>query len=190
LKKIGDTLLADEVPEETLTLFGGRKAAIDELLRRALGGKPGPWIEEAGGLEQVLAKSLQQTLNELEKSQGSDLSDWEWGDYHQVRFNHPLSSVAPLNYIFNSDGGVPVGGSSVTVQAAAFLDDGTTNHGGSWRFVIDLSDINQAYYLVGPGQSGNVKSKWYHDQLEDWVDGTYHKTVIDHPKGEKLTLKP
>ena len=190
MKKIGDVLLTDEIPEETLKLFNGRKSAIDELLREALEGKAGPWIEEAGGLEQVLAKALQKTLKELEATQGSDLADWEWGDYHQVRFDHPLSSVSPLNYLFNSDGGIPVGGSSVTVQAAAFLDDGTVNHGGSWRFVIDLSDMNQAYHLVGPGQSGNVKSKWYHDQLEDWADGTYHKTILDQPKGDKLTLKP
>ena len=190
MKKIGDVLLTDEIPEETLKLFNGRKSAIDELLREALEGKAGPWIEEAGGLEQVLAKALQKTLKELEETQGSDLADWEWGDYHQVRFDHPLSSVSPLNYLFNSDGGIPVGGSSVTVQAAAFLDDGTVNHGGSWRFVIDLSDMNQAYHLVGPGQSGNVKSKWYHDQLEDWADGTYHKTILDQPNGDKLTLKP
>ncbi|MDP1417092.1 penicillin acylase family protein [Peribacillus simplex] len=51
---------------------------------------------------------------------------------------------------------MPVGGSSVTVQAAAFLDDGTVNHGGSWRFVIDLADMNQGYHLVGPGQSLKV----------------------------------
>ncbi|MGE7660531.1 penicillin acylase family protein [Peribacillus sp. NPDC097197] len=190
MKKIGDVLLTDEIPEETLKLFNGRKSAIDELLREALSGKPGPWIEEAGGLEQVLAKSLQETLKELEKTQGGDLTDWEWGEYHQVRFDHPLSSVSPLNYLFNGEGGIPVGGSSVTVQAAAFLDDGTVNHGGSWRFVMDLSDMNQAYHLVGPGQSGHVKSKWYHDQLEDWAEGKYHKTRLDKPKGDTLTLKP
>ena len=184
MKKIGDVLLTEEIPEETLKLFNGRKSAIDELLREALSGKPGPWIEEAGGLEQVLAKSLQETLKELEKMQGGDLTDWEWGEYHQVRFDHPLSSVSPLNYLFNGEGGIPVGGSSVTVQAAAFLDDGTVNHGGSWRFVMDLSDMNQAYHLVGPGQSGHVKSKWYHDQLEDWAEGTYHKTRLDKPKGD------
>ncbi|MDG4849782.1 penicillin acylase family protein [Peribacillus frigoritolerans] len=190
MRNIGDVLLKEEIPEETLNLFNGRRSAIDELLRRALDGKPGPWIEDAGGLEQVLAKSLQVTLTELAESQGDDIADWEWGDYHQVRFNHPLSSVAPLHYLFNGDGGIPVGGSSVTVQAAAFLDDGTVNHGGSWRFVIDLADMKQGYHLVGPGQSGNVKSEWYHDQLDDWAEGTYHKTTMDDPKGDKLLLKP
>ena len=50
MRKIGDVLLKEEIPEETLNLFNGRRSAIDELLRRALDGKPGPWIEEAGGL--------------------------------------------------------------------------------------------------------------------------------------------
>ena len=190
MQKIADTLLEDQVPEETLKLFNGKRSAVDQLLRRALEGDPGPWVEEAGGLEKVLNLSLRDTLQELEESQGRDIADWEWGDFHQVRFDHPLSSVSPLNYLFNMDGGIPVGGSSVTVQAAAFTEEGTVNHGGSWRFVIDLSDISRAYHLVGPGQSGNVKSKWYHDQLEDWADGTYHTTVLKNPKGDKLTLKP
>ncbi|MFJ8267110.1 penicillin acylase family protein [Peribacillus asahii] len=190
MQEIGNVLFAEKIPEETLKLFGGRKQAEDQLLRRALNGEPGPWIEEAGGLERVLMNSLQTTLKEIEKMQGDNVAKWSWGDYHQVRFNHPLSSVSPLQYLFNSDGSIPVGGSSVTVKAASYLNDGTVNHGGSWRFVIDLKNISESYHTVGPGQSGHVKSKWYHDQADDWVEGKYHKTVLHNPEGEKLVLKP
>ena len=50
-----------------------------------------------------------------------------------------------------------------------FREDGTVNHGAPWRFVADLSDLSKANHIVGPGQSGHMKSKWFHDQADDWV---------------------
>ncbi|WP_423809595.1 penicillin acylase family protein [Piscibacillus halophilus] len=46
---------------------------------------------------------------------------------------------------------VQVGGSHVTVMATSFRDDGTVDHGASWRFVIDMYRIDQSYHIVGPG---------------------------------------
>lgn len=190
MREISNTLFAEEIHEQTLKLFGGQKSAVDQLLRNAIAGNPGPWIRDAGGLEVVLGKSLQAALQKIEAMQGNNIDKWNWGGYHQVRFNHPLSAVSPLHYLFNSKGGIPVGGSSVTVKAASNQVDGTVNHGGSWRFVIDLENINEAFHTVGPGQSGHVKSEWYQDQMDDWVDGTYHKTTLKDPKGETLVLQP
>jgi penicillin G amidase len=189
-REIQDVLFEDEIPAETMDLFGGKRQAVDELLRRAVEGDPGPWIEEKGGLNVVLENALLRVIGELEESYGSNMEKWEWGDYHQVYFPHPLSSVSPLNLLFNNSGKVPVGGSTVTVQAAAFKDDGTVNHGGSWRFVIDMDESNNGHHLVGPGQSGHVLNKWYHNQLDDWVDGTYHVTNLEKYEGDILTLNP
>ncbi len=188
--KISDVILSKDINEEMLDLFSGRKSAIDQLLRGALEGNPSPWIQDAGGLEAVLMNSLQLTLSQIEEAEGKEMSKWQWGNFHQVYFKHPLSSVSPLQYLFNREGSISVGGSSVTVKAAAFLDTGIVDHGASWRFAIDMVNPNEAYHLVGPGQSGNVQSDWYHDQMKDWVNGTYHKTTMSEPKGEKLVLKP
>lgn len=190
MREIQDVLFEEEISPEAFDLFGGRRQAVDELLRRAIDGKPGPWIEENGGLKQVLEAALLRVLDELEDSYGSNMEKWEWGDYHQVYFPHPLSSVSPLNLLFNYDGRKAVGGSAVTVQAAAFKDDGTVNHGGSWRFVIDTSDMTTGHHLVGPGQSGQVFNDWYHNQMESWVNGNYHKTDTENFKGERLRLIP
>lgn len=189
-REIQDVLFEEEISKEALDLFGGRRQAIDELIRRAMEGRPGPWIEENGGLQQVLEESLTRVLDELDNSYGSNMEKWEWGDYHQVYFPHPLSSVSPLNLLFNFDGRKAVGGSTVTVQAAAFKEDGTVNHGGSWRFVIDTSDMNTGHHLVGPGQSGHVLNKWFHNQMESWINGNYHKTNTKNFEGEKLQLTP
>ncbi|MBP2239762.1 penicillin amidase [Cytobacillus eiseniae] len=190
MKKIADVLFQDEITPEMRDLFKGQKQAVDELIRRADKGMNGPWITEHGGLENVLQEALQLALAEGKELQGDKLSKWKWGDYHQIYFPHSLSSMKPLNYLFNKEGKIPVGGSSVTVQAAANKDDGTVNHGGSWRFVIDTSDMNIGYHLVGPGQSGHPLSQNYHNQMNAWVDGDYHETNITKASGDKLILQP
>lgn len=190
MTKISEVLFQEKIPEDTLKLFQGQKQVVDELIRNAIGGDSGPWMKQSGGIEVVLKESLNLALNEIEKTEGDKIENWKWGDSHQVRFNHPLSSVSPLQYLFNSKGGMPTGGSSVTVQAAASTRDGTVNHGASWRFVIDISDLSTGYHLVGPGQSGHVKSKWYDNQFEEWVEGKYHETSLNGSDGEELTLIP
>jgi len=190
MQNISEGLFVKQIPEETLALFKGKRQAVDELLRKALKGNEGPWIKDNGGLKKVLSESFQKTIADIKELQGSNPVEWRWGEYHQLSFSHPLSSVSPLNYLFNNEGSIPVGGSNVTVQAAAFKPDGIVNHGGSWRFVIDIENMKQAYHLVGPGQSGNVKSKWYHDQMKSWAVGSYHVTKLEKVKGEVLTLIP
>ncbi len=190
ITKIPLVLFEDQIPSENYELFKGRKPVLDQIVRNALAGNPGPWIKEYGGIAKLLEDSLQLALKDIKESQGNDIKDWTWGEYHQVHFDHPLSSVSPLQYVFNSKGGVPANGSGVTVQAAGFKTDGTTDHGASWRFVADLSDLSVTNHLVGPGQSGHLKSKWYSDQLEKWVDGTYHQTSFKNVKGSVLTLTP
>ncbi len=190
ISMIQTEMFEETIPPETLELFKGKRIVTDGLLMDALEGQPGPWVKEQGGIAELLTSSLKRVLAELEKSEGGNMEEWKWGDYHQVRFNHPLSSVFPLQYIFNSKGGIPVDGSAVTVQAAAVNENGIVYHGGSWRFVSDLSDLTKASHLVGPGQSGHVKSRHYDDQLEAWADGIYHQTKLNGMKGDKLVLKP
>jgi penicillin G amidase len=190
MKNMKATLIQGKIPPDMLELFGGQKQAIDELIRRAAKGNPGPWMNEAGGLAHVVDSSFKSTVLEIEKLYGNDIENWRWGKYHQVQFSHPLSSVKPLNYLFNFDKNIPVGGSAVTVQAASYREDGLVNHGGSWRFVIDTSTLTKGYHLVGPGQSGHVLSEWYHNQMNDWVNGTYHTTELKVPLGKRLILTP
>ena len=190
ITKIPEVLFEDQISPDIYALFGGRKAVLDQITREALAGRPGPWIKEYGGIKKLLEDSLLMALEDIKELQGEKMQEWAWGEYHKVRFNHPLSSVAPLQYIFNSNGGVPTNGSGVTVQAASFTSDGTVNHGASWRFIADLNDLSTSKHLIGPGQSGHVKSKWYDDQMQKWADGVYHETASKEIKGDVLVLMP
>lgn len=192
MKEIPNVLFEEDIPPTMNQLFTGKQSIVDELLRRAAKGDVSPWIEEKGGLQEVLYESLTRTLSKIKSEYGKDPSNWKWGDYHRLYFAHPMSSSSSiLEFFFNREDPIPIGGSQVTVQAASYNDEGIVNHGASWRFVADLSDLSKAYHIVGPGQSGHFKSQWYHDQIDDWVEGTYHKTSItENLKGYELLLQP
>lgn len=182
-------LYEDEIPKDVMELFGSRGQTTDEILRN---GDDSIWIQQNGGFEKVLHTAFKNTIDQLTKEYGDKVTAWNWGEYHQVQFPHPLSSISPvLAFFFNNEDPIPVGGSSVTPMAASYdAESGIVDHGASWRFVIDTSNMEKSYHIVGPGQAGHFKSDWYHDQLSDWVRGDYHVTKMKKTKGLELTLEP
>ncbi|MED5017273.1 penicillin acylase family protein, partial [Paenibacillus chibensis] len=103
-------------------------------------------------------------------------------------------SVKPLNLLFTAKA-TAMGGGRVTVGAAGWdAETGEVDHGAPWRTVIDLADPMRSYNVVGPGQSGHVLSRWYHDQVGDWTTGQYHTTsivpAIYRSAGNELKLIP
>ncbi|KAA0547363.1 penicillin acylase family protein [Bacillus sp. BGMRC 2118] len=194
MEEISNALFAKEIPKDMMKLFDGKAQVVDELLRDAINGNPGIWITEKGGFHDVLVQSLQQAVDRASKHQGDKPDKWKWGQLHAVTFTHPLSSVTPLNYLFNSDQPLPMRGSRITVGAAGWdSETGEVKHGASWRSVVDMENPLKSYNIVGPGQSGHAMSEWYHDQMDDWVTGKYHVTSMndDYKKSSSLlTLKP
>ncbi|WNB91309.1 penicillin acylase family protein [Bacillus sp. NEB1478] len=193
MEAFSDELFQDEISEDMLKMFDGREQVVDELIRKAYAGNPGPWIKEHGGLENVTNKSFTHVMNELTDQYGDDLTKWKWGSFHSLTFEHPLSAIKPLNLLFNPET-EEMGGSRVTVGVAGWnRETGNVTHGGAWRYVIDMADTAKAYHVVGPGQSGHVLSPWYDDQVKDWSSGKYHVTdtiVKDYDDDGHLVLKP
>ncbi|NDI36901.1 penicillin acylase family protein [Chengkuizengella sediminis] len=194
MEEIKNVLFEEKIDDEMLKLFKGKSQVVDELIRKAYTGKPGPWITDAGGLEDVVSTALKRSVDRAVELQGKDMNKWTWGDYHQILFSHPLAAIKPLNLLFNSSA-LPVSGSDITVGAASWKSEtGEVNHGASWRTVMDLANMSESYSVVGPGQSGHVMSENYHDQMDDWAEGGYHVTSTDPVKYRKhadlLLLKP
>jgi penicillin G amidase len=191
MNEISSGLFQKEVPDEMMKLFEGRQSVVDELIRKAHIGEESQWFTDRGGYNSFLTASLTNALNELNEAYGSSMDEWQWGMYHRVYFEHPLSGASPiLKRFLNDKEPVPVGGSRVTVEAASYNEDGIVNHGASWRFVIDTSDMGKGYHIVGPGQAGHYKSEWYQDQIDAWVKGEYHKTSLEGSYGDQLFLTP
>ncbi|TDL33160.1 penicillin acylase family protein [Jeotgalibacillus sp. S-D1] len=193
MKELPAVLFNKQIPADVRELFGGQNHITDQILRASFKGEEGAWVREYGGTGKWLTDSLARVHKRLEEDFGEKSEEWQWGDYHQVYFEHPLAGASPvLSWLFNREDPVPIGGSQITVQAAAYGRDGIADHGAAWRFVADLSDLAKAYHIVGPGQSGHVKSDWYHDQIDDWVEGEYHETSADMEQvdGTVLELLP
>lgn len=183
-----ENLLYDEIDDEVMELFSSKGQATDELLRL---GNNSIWIDDNGGLIKVLHSSLNEAIGKLEAEYGIDQSKWKWGDYHQVQFEHPLASANKgLEYLFHKEKPLPVNGSAVTPMAARHNEEGIVDHGASWRFVIDFSDITTGHHIVGPGQSGHFLSPFYNDQTVDWIEGIYHETALSDYEGSVLLIEP
>lgn len=190
MNEISTGLFKKEIPKDMFKLFEGRQSVVDELIRKAHNGEESQWFVDRGGYKTFLTASLTQALEELEEAYGSSMDEWEWGLYHRVYFEHPLSGASSvLKKFLNDRDPEPVGGSRVTVGAASYNESGIVNHGASWRFVIDTENMKNGYHIVGPGQAGHYKSKWYQNQMDAWKNGDYHQTSISNRDGDKLILK-
>lgn len=188
--KLQEVLFKDQMPEDMYGIMYGKFNITDQLLRTAYSGEKSIWIEEQGGIDETIYKAFELTIAQLEDQFGNNPSKWQWGDYHQLTFDHTLGSASPILAAYFNAKKVPIGGSKVTVQAADNDLAGNVDHGASWRFVVDVGDLSSAYHIVGPGQSGHVKSDWYQDQVLDWANGDYHQTFIkqEEIKGKTLQL--
>lgn len=182
--------LYQDIPEDIYQLFHGKEQTTDEILRMVQNGQESAWMKGAGGAASVITTAFRQAYDALQESYGSSPAEWSWGEYHQVEFTHPLSDIAFLDRFYNRKDPLPVSGSRVTVRAAGYDETGKVNHGASWRFAMDTSDMTRAEHIVGPGQSERFNSKWYHSQYKDWVEGAYHETGLLHGDGEELLLLP
>ncbi|HSJ39201.1 MAG TPA: penicillin acylase family protein [Planococcus sp. (in: firmicutes)] len=190
MKELPNTLFQEQFPEDVYELFPGKNHITDAMLREAFAGNEGAWITEHGGTGKWLADALNASLVEIEEEYGGNPEEWKWGEHHQLTFPHPLAGASPVFARFLNPDPVPIGGSNITVQAAAFEPDGRVNHGASWRFVADLSDLSSAQHIVGPGLSGHMKSDFFHNQVDRWVEGDFYETIISgEVEGSRLILR-
>lgn len=191
MRQLQFEMFQDDMPEDVFALMPGKGQITDELLRKGYNGEASVWLNEQKGVDQWVYSSFMNAIKEIEADFGNKPEKWQWGDFHQLTFPHSLASASPIFEKLLNPKKQPIGGSNITVQAAAFKDDGSVNHGASWRFVADLNDLSKTYHIVGPGQSGHMKSKWFHDQAEDWALGDFHETILtgEVSNGRVLTLK-
>ena len=186
------TLFSEQMPKDIYELLSGKGNITDDMMRDGFEGHEGVWVSEHGGFDKWIFDSFEASIASIEEEFGEDASDWKWGEYHQLTFDHPLAGASPIIAYFLNPERVAVGGSNVTVMATAFKEDGSVDHGAAWRFVADLADLSSAHHIVGPGQSGHMKSDWFHSQVGDWVNGDYHETVVkgEIADGHRLLLSP
>ena len=179
IENMEKALFEDAMPADVYKMMPGKSQITDQMLRDAYAGNEGVWIKEEGGLDPFVYTAFEDAVTKVQGKFGTAVSKWKWGSYNKLTFDSPLAGANAILADYLNPEKIAVGGSSVTVQAAAEDGKGNVIHGASWRFAVDLNDLSTAHHIVGPGQSGHVKSKWYDNQISNWAYGRYHKTNIN-----------
>lgn len=89
--------------------------------------------------------------------------DYNWQAYKGAYVGHLLQALPAFSRF-----DLPIGGDRNTVNAS------DTNHGPSWRMIVEMSSPPKAYGIYPGGQSGNPGSKYYDNFIDDWAVGNYH----------------
>jgi len=146
--------------------------------------------------DETLMKSIKEAMEEIEKDLGENKENWNWGAVHKYAFQHPLGRVKLLSYLFNPKP-IPAPGDRETINSSYFrikMPYDVTRI-PSYRFIVDLADIDNAISINSTGQSGDPFSERYSDQIENWAKVNYHPMLFDvecieKNKWKELILNP
>jgi penicillin G amidase len=149
--------------------------------------------------DDIVARSLSDTVIWLEERFGDKPAQWEWGKLHTMTFIHqPLgqSGIGILERIFNSKT-IAARGDSLTVNAASyqFGESFEMTHGASQRMIVDLSNLENSRSIHTTGQSGQAFHTHREDFIDLWQNVEYHPMLFGRPAVEQnaeatLTLIP
>jgi penicillin amidase len=168
-----------------LEAFTGLKYLVHRKLREVLQSGQSSWIDnittpqKTETLNEILAKSVADAVDELNNNYGVNVSNWKWGDAHSLTHPHKLSSVKFLNWLFKLDvGPFRSGGSDKTPNAGgySFNEPYHQTAGASMRRIVDFSDMNNTQFILPTGQSGLPDSPHYRDQADMYHNGEYRTT--------------
>ncbi|CAN5348901.1 penicillin acylase family protein [soil metagenome] len=146
------------------------------MLLRMLDNVDSLWIKAAGGKEQVLQLALNDAYEYLSEKLGPELQAWQWGKLHKAAFHHTLAQKAPLDKIFNQGEFSLPGNTDTLFQTAVMASDprGHNIIAPSFRQILEPTKWSDSVCIMPPGQSGNLLSPHYNDQLPLWLEGKYH----------------
>jgi len=131
-----------------------------------------PTTSQAETCDEQLTRSFDQAVAQLIKAFGQPPDRWHWGDAHKAILSHPLWSKIPiaaslLNSRFAAEGSTD----TVNNASVSFRNDAApfqSVFGSTLRMIVDLAELDDARFMVVPGQSGNALSKHYDDLVAAW----------------------
>ncbi len=107
-----------------------------------------------------------------------DYDKWSWGEIHTITYPTNLLGEAGIPILTNlvNIGPVESGGSSFAINSTdwGFGEDFTIGSYPSMRMVVDLSNFDNSRTILPSRQSGHVMSKYYDDQVENWIENNMY----------------
>jgi penicillin amidase len=133
-------------------------AVVLTIVRERRAGWFGDW-------DKTIIEALQAALEAGRKLQGSNVERWDYGQMMSLALKNPVISQIPYLGAYFDVGPVPMSGSPTSVkQTSARL-------GPSMRFVADTSNWDRSLNSITLGQSGQILSRHYKDQWDEYWSG-------------------
>ena len=192
-----------------------------EALRNVLGDQTSAWWANTtpgaatATPAEVAGKAIDGVAAELRAAFG-DPANWTWGQLHTVAFKEGTlgsSGILPLEWYFGASAR-PVAGADGAVQnnyyrvSRAYPDPDdpeyvplgmkdlySVTNGPSYRFTIDMNDLDGARIVITTGQSGNPFDAHYGDMIPMWANGDsvllpFSPGNVAASEAQTLTLTP
>lgn len=128
---------------------------------------------------EAICEAFNNTLNVLEMKYGNNINSWTWGKVHTVTYRHPLGKISILNFL--NLGPYPAPGMKDAINAVGANYSWTRFHaksGPSTRRIVNLADINDSYSILPTGNSGNVFSPHYDDQVDMYLNKDFKRIPL------------
>lgn len=175
----------DNMPEERYYPDGGSR--WNEIMRQL--DEDSTWWDDKTTTDvtetrnEILRKSFEQGVAELEEMFGKDPAKWNWGEMHAATFRNGTlgeSGVPPIEALFNR-GPFPTSGGEAIVNATGWsIKDGyETTWLPSMRMIVDLGNLNNSVTIHTTGQSGHAYHPHYDDMANMWANIQYYPMSWD-----------
>ena len=175
----------DDMPEERYLPDGDSR--WNEIMRHL--DESGPWWDDKTTTDvtetraEIIRKSFEQGVAELEEIFGEDPARWNWGEMHASTFRNGTlgeSGVPPIEALFNRGPFPTSGGDSIVNATGWSVRDGyETSWLPSMRMIVDLSNLNNSVTVHTTGQSGHAYHPHYDDMSAMWANIEYYSMLWD-----------
>ena len=129
----------------------------------------------------------------------SDTDKWTWGKLHTITYPTNFLGEAGISILTSlvNVGPVEAGGSSFAINSTdwGFGDNFEIGSYPSMRMVVDLSNLDNSRTVLPSGQSGHVMSKYYDDQVENWITNDmyplyFSRKAVELNQKDVMYLRP
>ena len=162
------------------------------------------WDDVNTSGKENLTDILERTLSISDKTiveifDSSDSDDWEWGKIHTITYPTNLLGEAGIPILTGlvNIGPVETSGSNFAINSTdwCFGDDFTIGSYPSMRMVVDLSNLDNSRTVLPSGQSGHVMSKYYDDQVDNWIENDmyanyFSREIVELNQKDLMYLRP
>ena len=156
-----------------------RSPNVNSLIDWLATEQPKDWLpKEFTSYKDLFSASEKSAIENLTKKYGADKASWIWGNERKINFVHPLSLAPLIGGVFKIDS-IKGYGNGTTPNVGASV---------SMRHITVPGDWDKTRHGIAVGQSGNAKSPFYKDQINDWSAGKTPEFPFSKEAIEKNTV--